>query len=140
MRLPDKRISASAVPSTMPPNMASTVSCKVNTMPVLNRYTQEREMTSKSKLANISVASCLRPSDYKAGNRHFFLDQLHQQHDCQVDHDIDDGGGRKRFEDLEREFLDGARAGRQFHQADGQGHGTVLDDVEELTGQGRQDH
>src|SRR5450830_603219 len=101
MRLPDKRISASAVPSTMPPSMASTVSCRVNTMPVLNRYTQEREMTSKSKLANISVSSRPAARDHKTGNRHLFLDQLHQYHDGQIDDDIDDGGCRKRFKHLE---------------------------------------
>ena len=44
----DKRISASAVPSTTPPTMDKAVRVRVKVMPSLNRYCQERAMTSKS--------------------------------------------------------------------------------------------
>ena len=49
----DKRIIASKVPKVMPITMASAVSCKVNFMPVKNRYCHERSMTLKSNAPNM---------------------------------------------------------------------------------------
>ena len=54
-----------------------------------------------------------------------------------VDEQVDDGGGRERLECLVREFAHGPRGCRQFHQADRQCHGAVLDDVQAFAAQGR---
>ena len=75
----------------------------------------------------------------QAGHRHPALDLAHGEGHDDVDDDVDDGRGGEGLEHLEREFLHGARARGELHQPDGERDRAVLDDVEKLRGQRRQD-
>src|SRR5215475_5558457 len=131
---------ASSVPMMMPPVVASAVSSSVNRIPSKNRYGSERAITSKSKLENIAlVPDRLRPGTEIARNRDATLERLHAERRDDVDDDVDDGCRRKRLEDLERELLHRTCACGQLHQTDGERDRTVLDGVEKLRRQRRQD-
>src|SRR3569832_2504656 len=91
-------------------------------------------MTSKSKLLNM----VLFPRDV-AGDRDVALEEAHCGHDDGVDEEIEKSSGGEGLEHLEREFLHRARLSGQFEQADGDRDRRVLDGVEELGGQWRQD-
>ncbi|KAG0778530.1 hypothetical protein G6F22_011178 [Rhizopus arrhizus] len=72
------------------------------------------------------------------GNRDMAFKQAHAQHDNAVDDQVDHRRGGERLEDVEAEFLHGARLAGQLQQADGQRHRRILDGAHELRRQGRQ--
>ncbi len=67
------------------------------------------------------------------------LERAHGEGHRDVDQDVDHGRGRESLEHLEGELLHRPRSRGELHQPDGQRHRAVLDGVEELRGERRQD-
>src|SRR5262245_48864210 len=133
--MPDSRMSASKVPTITPPSVANTVRVSVKRMPSRKRYGSVRQMTSKSKVPNI----CASLADGVAGHGHALFKEAHAHDDDRVEGQIKEGRCREGFEHLERELLHGAGAARQLEQADGERYRCVLDRVQELRRERRQD-
>ena len=100
-------------------------------------------MTSKSKLENIAappqcVTAC-GAVPMKPGTATLRSTPAHRVGHHDVDRDVDQRRGGEGLEHLEGEFLHGARARGELHQADGERDRAVLDDVEEFRRERRQD-
>src|SRR6185312_16970761 len=93
-----------------------------------------RRITSKSKLTNIA----LFPRDV-AGDRDAALEEAHAGDDDGIDQEVEKRRGGESLEHLERKLLHRARLTGQLEQADRDGDRGVLDGVEEVRRQRRQD-
>src|SRR5438067_1618932 len=133
-------MSASSVPKTMPPVAANAVSSSVKLMPSRKRYGNERMMTSKTKLANISMRShrLARGTD-EPRHGSAALQQAHAEGNGDIDQNVNERSGGEGFEHLKRELLHGTGARGELHQTDRKRHRTVLDDVEKFRSERRQD-
>src|SRR3970040_1182051 len=106
----------------MPPIIERNVRPSENSMPS-PIYGMEREMTSKSKSANMA----LFPAAHVAGHPYPVLQRAHRDRDGQRDQHVHDGRNGEHLERPEGVFGYLARLCRELEHADGERHRRVLE-------------